>query len=181
MMNLFWSLKSYRIFNQLIHTEIMKTKFKLAMLFLLTFSLMLSSCSSDDDTNNPADNSAEIQQINNEASNATWIITYFYDTDQDETSHFNGYEFTFASDGTITATDGMNTRTGTWSVTDESSSDDSSSGDDDIDFNISFTSPPDFEELSDDWDIVSHSSTKIELIDVSGGNGGTDYLTFEIE
>ncbi len=37
----------------------------------------------------------------------------------------------------------------------------------------------DFEELSDDWDIISHSSTKIELIDISGGNGGTDYLTFE--
>ena len=36
-----------------------------------------------------------------------------------------------------------------------------------------------FEELNDDWDVVSQSATKIELIDVSGGNGGTDYLTFE--
>jgi hypothetical protein len=37
----------------------------------------------------------------------------------------------------------------------------------------------DFEDLNDDWDIISRSSTKIELIDISGGNGGTDYLTFE--
>jgi hypothetical protein len=37
----------------------------------------------------------------------------------------------------------------------------------------------DFEDLNDDWDIISHSPTKIELKDVSGGNGGTDYLTFE--
>ena len=36
-----------------------------------------------------------------------------------------------------------------------------------------------FEDLNDDWDFISQSSTKIELIDVSGGNGGTDYLTFE--
>ena len=37
----------------------------------------------------------------------------------------------------------------------------------------------DFEDLNDDWDIISQSSSKIELIDISGGNGGTDYLTFE--
>jgi len=51
--------------------------------------------------------------------------------------------------------------------------------DSDLDFNIFFASPPDFEDLSDDWDFISHTSTKIELIDMSGGNGGTDYLTFE--
>jgi hypothetical protein len=37
----------------------------------------------------------------------------------------------------------------------------------------------DFEDLVDDWDFISVSNTKIELIDISGGNGGTDYLTFE--
>lgn len=36
-----------------------------------------------------------------------------------------------------------------------------------------------FEDLNDNWDFVTHSSTKIELIDSSGGNGETDYLTFE--
>jgi len=66
-------------------------------------------------------------------------------------------------------------------VTDSSSSSSSSSNSnsDDIDFNISFSSPNDFEELSDDWHIESHSSTMIKLKDVSGGNGGTDFLTFE--
>ncbi len=58
-----------------------------------------------------------------------------------------------------------------------SSPDGSTSGD--IDFNIFFASPADFAELSDDWEIISHSATKIELRDVSGGNGGTDLLTFE--
>jgi hypothetical protein len=51
--------------------------------------------------------------------------------------------------------------------------------DSDLDFNIFFAAPPDFENLSDDWDFILYKSTKIELIDMSGGNGGTDYLTFE--
>ena len=55
----------------------------------------------------------------------------------------------------------------------------SSSSSDDDHFVVFFASPPDFADLSDDWSIVSVSTTKIELIDVSGGNGGTDYLTFE--
>jgi hypothetical protein len=37
-----------------------------------------------------------------------------------------------------------------------------------------------FEDLNDDWDIVTYTSAKIELISVSGGNGGTDTLTFEM-
>ncbi|WP_420319776.1 hypothetical protein [Flagellimonas sp.] len=48
-----------------------------------------------------------------------------------------------------------------------------------IDFNIFFASPADFAELSEDWNIVSYSANKIELIHESGGDGGTDLLTFE--
>lgn len=144
---------------------------------MLSFSLLSTTCSSDDDGNNANDNEMQIQEIQNLAESGTWVITYFFDTDSEETSDFSGYDFTFGNDGVLTATNGSNTITGSWSVTDDSSS--SSSDDDDIDFNISFASPPDFEELSDDWDIISTSSTKIELIDISGGNGGTDYLTFQ--
>ncbi len=55
----------------------------------------------------------------------------------------------------------------------------SGSTSEDIDFNIFFASPADFAELSEDWDIISHTASKIELKHVSGGNGGTDLLTFE--
>jgi len=41
---------------------------------------------------------------------------------------------------------------------------------------INFNLTNDFEDLNDDWHFVSQSSTKIELIDISGG---TDNLTFE--
>jgi hypothetical protein len=33
--------------------------------------------------------------------------------------------------------------------------------------------------LNDDWDILELNNSVIKLIDISGGNGGTDYLTFE--
>ncbi len=108
------------------------------------------------------------------ASAGTWRITYFYDTDKEETAGFTGYNFTFGS--SLTATNGTNTYTGTWSVSDTNSSDDSL---EDLHFNILFSSPAAFANLSDEWNIQERTDTKIKLIDVSGGNGGTDYLTFE--
>ena len=150
------------------------------MLLMLNFTLMSSMCSSDDDNSSSNDNSAEILQITNAMQVGTWRITSYVDSGQNETNDFNGYNFTFSANGTLTATNGTTTYTGSWSVTDSNSNDDSSSNDD-IDFNISFPVPDTnvFEDLNDNWDIVLHNSTTINLIDISGGNGGTDTLTFE--
>ncbi|TNF45869.1 MAG: hypothetical protein EP305_12785 [Bacteroidetes bacterium] len=110
-----------------------------------------------------------------EVSSGTWRISNFVDSGVDETVNFSGYNFTFKDDGTLTASNGSSTFTGTWSVSDSNSQDDNL---DDLHFNINFNLTNNFEDLNDDWDIVSHSSSKLELIDVSGGNGGTDLLTF---
>lgn len=146
--------------------------FRVLILSIATFSLV--ACSSDDD-GDPLNENLK-REIENSLKNNTWIITKYIDSGEDELYHYNGYEFMFADSGVLTATNGINTYTGTWSITNSSSS---SSSSNDVDFNIFFASPEDFEELSDDWDILSNTSTKIELIDISGGNGGTDYLTFE--
>ena len=149
-------------------------------LIVMTCLLSLYSCSkSDNATNDTSNSTAEL--VANVAKSGTWEVTYFYDSDHEETSNFSGFSFTFNEGGTLVAVDGTTTVTGTWSITDNSGSssdDDGSSSDNDNDFNIFFTSPDTFEDLSDDWDIISISNDKIELIDVSGGNGGTDYLTF---
>ena len=160
----------------------MKNGFYLSMLLMISFSLMSSTCSTDDDDGSFLnDNSQQIAQVENTAESGTWRVTSYIDSGQDETNDFNGYDFTFGTDGTLTASNGSNTMTGTWSVTDSSNSSDDSSSDDDIDFNIFFPVPDtnDFEDLNDDWDIVSYTSTTISLIDVSGGNGGTDTLVFQ--
>jgi hypothetical protein len=144
----------------------------LACVFLLNTASM---CSSDDDNST---STTDPTPVINTVTQGTWRVTYYFDTDSDETSDFSGYNFAFGTSNVLTATNGTNTYTGSWSVTsDDSSGDDNPSGD--LDFNILFASPADFADLSDDWDIVSRTDTKIELIDVSGGNGGTDYLTFE--
>ena len=118
----------------------------------------------------------QIEEIEKNVQDGTWKVTSFVDSGDDHTSDFTGYAFTFSPNGDAIAVNGGTTVSGTWSISTSSSDDDSN---DDMDFNLSFASPADFEELTDDWDVKSHSSTKIELIDVSGGNGGTDYLTFE--
>ncbi|MDH4058977.1 MAG: hypothetical protein OEU76_09435 [Cyclobacteriaceae bacterium] len=139
---------------------------------LITLLLILGmvACSEDDSMNSTMD---ELEGI---AKSGTWRITYFWDSDQDETDHFTGYSFTFGDSDVLTATKGATTITGVWSISDSNSGDDSM---DDLDFNILFTAPPDFEDLSDDWEIMDFTSTKIQLKDVSGGGGGTDFLTFE--
>ena len=152
--------------------------------FIIVVTMIIISCSTDDNENNQ-NSTIQIQEAQSTAQNGTWRITNFNDSGQDETSDFNGYTFTFAADGTLTATNGNNTLTGSWSVTDDSSSNDDDDDDNDsssdIDFNIFFpvSESNDFEDLNDDWDIMSITDNRIELRDVSGGNGGIDVLVFE--
>ncbi len=159
----------------------MKNAFFYSILLMLSFSLMSSSCSSSDDNGpTPSDNSVVIAEVTATVETGTWRITNYIDSGQNETNDYNGYDFTFSDNGVLTANNGTNTITGTWSVTDSSNSTDDSN--DDIDFNIFFPVPDTnvFEDLNDDWDLVIYTNTKIELIDISGGNGGTDTLTFEM-
>ena len=147
-----------------------KVTFPILACLLSLFTIV--SCNKDDD--NPTNNTqTTVQSI---VQSGTWRITKFIDSETDETDHFTGYNFTFQSSGVLNADNGTNSYDGTWSITDSNSNDDSQ---DDLDFNINFNLTNDFEDLNDDWDFISQSSTKIELIDVSGGNGGTDYLTFK--
>jgi hypothetical protein len=143
----------------------------LASIFFLNVASM---CSSDDDSSS----STDFTPIINTVSQGTWRVTSFIDSDVDETNHFSGYDFTFiSSNGKLIASNTANTYNGLWSVTKDDSNDDNPSND--IDFNISFSSPANFVDLTDDWNIISRTDTKIQLISVSGGGGGTDYLTFE--
>lgn len=133
------------------------------------------SCSSDDDGSSTS--GPTINDVTNIVTSGSWRITKYIDSGNNETSDFTGYNFIFSQNNILSASNGTNEYMGVWSVTNSSSS--SSTSSNDIDFNIGFSGPEKFIELTDDWDIQSRSANKIELVDVSGGNGGTDYLTFE--
>lgn len=139
---------------------------KFSSLLIFAFSVILfSSCQK-----------VKVKSVEKELTSGTWRISLFSEDNDDHTSHFSSYTFTFKDDGTVTATNSNNTISGTWSVSKDKSNDDSSS---DVDFILTFPATDDFDELNDDWDILTQSSSKLELKDVSGGNGGTDLLTFE--
>lgn len=150
----------------------MKT-LKLIPILLCIFMLNVASMCSNDD--NSVTNVIQNQVVNT-ATSGTWKVTLYDDSGTIKTSNFTGYNFSFGSGNTLIAANGTNTYTGTWSVTDSNSNDDTI---DDLHFNVSFNAPASFADLTDDWHIVSRTDTKIQLNDVSGGNGGTDYLTFE--
>jgi hypothetical protein len=143
---------------------------------LLAFAALaiLTSCGGSDDDKTPIV-LQDVTPIVNGMKSGTWRVTDYQDNGDDETNHFTDYTFTFADNNVLTATGGVNTFNGAWTVTNFKTDDDTPNNN--VDFNIFFSAPADFEDISDDWDIVSRTDTKIVLID--NGSGGTDHLTFE--
>ena len=137
-----------------------KTAF-IALTLILGFS-----CKKDDNIISPISTTS----VTNTLVSGTWKITYYWDTDHEETADYRDYAFTFGSGNNLTATKTGSTITGTWT----SISDDSKTK-----LILDFSAPASFVELSDDWHVIEITGNKIRLQDVSGGNGGTDYLTFE--
>jgi hypothetical protein len=131
---------------------------------LLSFLFIgLFSCKKSSDSLTPENVGGNLQA-------GTWRITSFVDQGQDESNHFLGYNFTFAANGSVTATNGTVNATGTWGAQ--------------LDDGVSklilyFVSPFDFQDLSDDWHVVESSNTRLRLQDVSGGSGATSTLIFE--
>ena len=139
---------------------------KILLVGLVLLLSSFSSCNKDDETYNPG----TITQLNSTLTAGTWRISYYRDSDQDETSLFTGYVFTFNANGGLTAVKAPTTLTGTWSTrTDDAQ----------LKLYITFTTPATFVEISDDWQVIERTDTRIKLQDVSGGGGGTELLTFE--
>jgi hypothetical protein len=146
------------------------------VLSIILVTNLAFQCEKDDDNLNL---SSELQkEVIGIVSSGNWRVTSYQESGVDNTSYFTGYNFTFGPNNVLTATKDKESIVGTWSVTaDDSSKDDNLKGD--VDFNIGFATPSNFSELTEDWNIIEKSSTKIVLKHTSGGNGGIDYLTFE--
>jgi hypothetical protein len=139
-------------------------KATIALLFTLTILVFgLSSCTKDKKSTDPSTSDIVGQ--------GTWKVTLFNDSGDDETQNFAGYNFTFNSNGTIAAVKNASTVNGTWNT----GSDDSQNK-----LILDFGTTVQFSELNEDWVILEQTASKIRLEHVSGGNGGTDLLTFEI-
>jgi hypothetical protein len=121
----------------------------------------------DDCENNTSGDPIDPTVFEQNLTTGVWYITYFFD-DFDETSNYNGYEFTFATDNTAQATNGSNTVPGTWMF----------EGGSTPDLTLFFGNTDPFDELDDDWEIIEATNDIIRLRDESG-DGSIDYLTYE--
>lgn len=133
---------------------------------IIFLSIFFFSCSRDNSTT-PVITPAYVSNV---VTSGNWRVTLYVDSGQDETSHFSGYNFVFASGGSVVATKNGTSVSGTWSTL----LDDSQTK-----LVLNFATPADFIEISDDWHVIEQTANLIRLEDVSGGNGGVDYLTFE--
>ena len=124
--------------------------------FFLFSILLLISCKKDNNNSN------------NNISNGNWRVTLFTDSGNDETSDFSGYSFTFGNNGVLTATKAGSSKTGTWS---------NPGNEFNIDLGEKSDSNKPLGELSDDWDIISKTSTEIKLKD--DNDASAEFLTFQ--
>ena len=130
-----------------------------ALFFLLSaITFIGTSCQKDDMS------SGNIQAT---ATSGNWRVSLFKDSGNDETGDFNGYSFTFNSDGTISATKGATTKTGSWWT---------SSNKFNIDLGPKDNTNKPLGELTDDWKILSSNSSEIRLADDKASPD--EFLTF---
>jgi hypothetical protein len=151
-------------FFKTLNTTTMKKILSIAAAAIILIST-ISSCKKSDDSI-----SSQVTQLTQTVQQGKWKITYYNDNGTVETSTYSGYEFVFNSNGTVIATKGAITVSGTWT----NGIDDST-----LKLYLDFGAANPFQELNDDWHVTGQSSTVITLEDVSGGGSPTDYLTFE--
>lgn len=97
----------------------------------------------------------------------SWRITYFVDSTENETAHFNNYGFAFMQDQVIIATRDSVSVTGLWHTGDD---------DDLTNLIIDFADINDFKDLNGDWDAFELSDAEVKLRFFN--DTGQDYLTF---
>lgn len=134
-------------------------------LFLMLF-VLCTSCETDDDSVDMGQEqfaAADVTMLRSTANTGTWRISRFIEDDEDITNFFQGFRLTFNDDGSLVVENETLTLNGTWRI-------DFDDDDDDLEFELSIaTSSNDldeeFDELTEDWDVVSFSDNRITLSD----------------
>jgi hypothetical protein len=139
----------------------MKTKLMIAA---VAGMMILASCSKNSNDLSNASVQAAAQAV---SASGTWKVTSYIDNSDNETAEFNGYSFTFNSNGTIVATAGSVNVNGSWSTS-------SSSNKFIINLGPKGNTNKPLGELTDDWRVISASSTQIQLKD----DNNAEFVTF---
>lgn len=100
-------------------------------------------------------------------TSGTWSVFSYIDKGEDKTGIFSAYAFTFNTDGSAQASDGTAV-SGSWVE---------ANGGSELTLDFGLNVPLD--EFNESWDVVQLSDTRVELVNVSGGGGGTSTLILD--
>lgn len=102
-----------------------------------------------------------------------WIVANYNDSGVDETNNYEIYTFSFFEGGLVKAynPNQVVVAQGSWDVIRDASGA--------LKFVLNLGAEIPFDEFLDEWDIVSTTLDRLELKDISGGDGTTDVLVFE--
>lgn len=121
---------------------------------------------------NNGEGDGDVLEIRNIMMGGDWVVAQYKDDGVDETANYNGFDFAFGTDHRIVvSTNADPVQRGLWRVIRDSN------GKLKAYLNLGVEDP--FGEFTDDWDIVSVTANRIELKDISGGDGSIDTLVFE--
>lgn len=144
-------------------------------LFLIFFVLFVS-CDTDDDNVDVMQEqftSADVAMLQSVANTGAWRITSFVEDDENITGFFEGFRLTFNNDGGLVVENDTLTLNGTWRI--DYDDDDNDNDDDDLEFEVSISTSlndldEEFDELTDDWYVISYTDNRIVLSDDDDGN-----------
>jgi hypothetical protein len=129
-------------------------------------SFCLVGCASNDDdspSQDPVVAAATVIQ-------GQWFVTSYSEDGTVKTDIFQGNSFSFQSDGAVKVTKGgVTLSSGTWKVMQDSGK---------LKLLLTLSGGSYFEEISEDWEIVSATSSVLSLKSSSGGSGATSLLAF---
>jgi hypothetical protein len=113
--------------------------------------------------------------VTNRMASGTWKITKLVHENTTKTADYNGVSFDFDAISVVVNNTGTLPVAGGWGVTDEGFE-----GAPELVFTMALTSvEPRFITISEDWDIIESTSTRLKLKDENLDTNTTDYLTFE--
>ena len=137
---------------------------------ILLFSIItLASCSSDDAPGDVITN--EFERIKIVLPQGSWKVSTLVDGNDDNTTAFESFIFTFNEDGTVVSETDLYAETGQWSYR--------STSQDGEQLILEFSNTTPFEEITDDWTIVSVTNSQVELSDDGDVEGDTNFLVFK--
>lgn len=142
-----------------------KSIFRLLLITVLVTTIV--SCSDDDKDS--------VKEITDTVKDGLWRISYFYNSDKDQTVNYEGYQFVFGDSNILAATKETNSYTGQWSVAKSTSDNDLYS----TIFKVSIGPNDIFQDINRDWKVIENTGSYITLKDDSQGEKAINYLTFQ--